>query len=153
MNERDERILRAIMEGMTTGMDYNGKSKTWKRMLDAARLDSMGEEFVARKAARDDENPADAYEAVLWEIEVPAEEYHRAVLDACNEGVKQKPSLNYPKASKDFKTVSGFQIQTNHSVEHLMLEGQKIMIEKVRQMQKSKALRERLAARVMIKLT
>lgn len=137
MNDKDARILRAIMEGMTEGLDMTGKEKTWKRMLLAERGGGY--------------EPEKDFFAPLSEMKIDAELYHNTVVEACRFGIERGPSLDYPEYTKDRVWVEG-EVESYLSTDELMLIGQAEMIKKLKQMVKSAVLREKLARRVMIKL-
>lgn len=140
MNEKDARILRAIMEGMTEDLDMMGKQKTWERML----LTERGGSF----------DPEKDFLAPLSEMKIDSDFYHRTVVEACRYGIASGPSLDYPEVTRDRMGIEspGRDIQSYLSTEELMMLGQAEMIKKLKQMEKSQAFREKLARKVMIKL-
>jgi hypothetical protein len=153
MTREEMRMMRAVLEGMTQGMDFTGRCKTWEAMLRGSRKEDWGLEFEARESRRSElEKEMERYETPLPEIEISSEEYHKVVSEACEHGARQEPTLAYPEAFKDLMTVSSFEIDTGHSPEYLMLKGQSLMIARLKEMARSKRLREDMARRVMIRL-
>lgn len=154
MKRQEERILRAIMEGMTMGIDPVGKERTWQRMLTASRADDS-KEITARNLDEDEpfKGPEDKYQAYLGELEMPADEYHETVLAVCNQAMGYKPAMEYPEARHDIRRASERDFDSNYPVEVLMVAGQKMIMDNIERIILGKALREALARQVMIKLT
>lgn len=149
MDQKNERILRAIMEGMTEGIDMLGKMKTWERTIRAAK----GLRFeAADEGRRSLESKIREFTAPLGEVEIEREFYHKAVVDACSEGAATVPSLDYPEATKDRMGVEERGVESYLTTDELLLIGQAQMISRLCQILKSEDLREKLARKVMIKL-
>jgi hypothetical protein len=143
MSRKEQRILRVLMECMTEGLPAKERSATWKRML------LLYKPSKKKKLELDEE---DRLNGPLKEIKISKKEFHTAVLKCCEHGVAHEPGADYPEAGLDMAEMEQMDFESWMSSEDLMEIGQRSVVRKLRRLQDSEALRERLARRCAIKL-